>query len=132
MDSSRITLIVFFAPPVDPRVITAYDKQTDAFRRAIALFDAPVETIQIPFEQQQIYVRPDWENVVNIQCPTFLSEAEDDPRRGSGPVLFQQLTCPKEYVLFRSADGAGDHCEAGAGLLFARTLFNWLDPIMKP
>lgn len=67
-----------------------------------------------------------------IQCPTFLSEAEDDSRRGGGPILYQELTCPKKYVLFKAADGAGDHCEAGAGLLFAQTMFDWLDPILKP
>lgn len=312
----RNAYIVFFAIPVDPRVETAYDKQTDAFRQAISLFDAPAEAIQIPFEgttlpgyffhagraneprplllmtggydgtceesyflggkdalargynvvvfdgpgqggvlvKQKIYMRPDWENVVTpvvdyvltrpeidpkrialcgrsfggylapraasgehrlaaciadaviydmgtaaqkmmpkplldlihadnvvllkpifdlvmhnpgmrfslergmwvhgvnhpweyitalapytlvgfgpkIQCPTFLSEAEDDDRRGGGKILYQELDCPKNYVLFKAADGAGEHCEAGAGLLYAQTMFDWLDSILKP
>jgi hypothetical protein len=32
-----------FAVPVDPRVIAAYEKQTDAFRKASELFEPPIE-----------------------------------------------------------------------------------------
>lgn len=312
----RNAYIFFFAPPLDPRVVTAYGKQKDAFEQALTQFDTPTESVRIPYEgttlpgyffhasasreprpllmitggydgtaeetyfatgaaalqrgynvltfdgpgqggalvQQQLYMRPDWEKVItpavdysvarsdvdakriallgrsfggylapraaayehrlaaciadaalydlgagaramvgetlwsmiernraailkivfgmvmhnpdsrfslnrgmfvhnkptpwayllalsdysladcapNIQCPTFLSEAENDSRRGGGVQLYDKLTCPKKYVLFKAADGAGDHCEAGADSLFAQVVFDWLDPILKP
>ena len=43
----------------------------------------------------------------NIQCPTFVAEAETDRRRGGGKHLFNALRCQKEYVLFRASEGAG-------------------------
>jgi hypothetical protein len=42
----------------------------------------------------------------NIQCPTFVAEAENDRRRGGGKDLYNALRCPKEYVLFAASEGA--------------------------
>lgn len=39
-----------YGAPVDPRVITAFDKQMDAFGRAMELSDVPVHPVGIPFE----------------------------------------------------------------------------------
>src|SRR5215471_8377422 len=66
----------------------------------------------------------------NIQCPTFVSEAENDRRRGGGKELYNALQCPKEYVLFAASEGAGEHCEAGAREVFVRRMFDWLDPLL--
>jgi len=66
----------------------------------------------------------------NIQCPTFVSEAENDRRRGGGKELYNALQCPKEYVLFAASEGAGEHCEAGAREVFFRRMFDWLDPLL--
>ena len=44
----RTAYIFMFAPPVDPRVIEAYKKQTDSFQRAAAIFDPPIDVLQIP------------------------------------------------------------------------------------
>jgi pimeloyl-ACP methyl ester carboxylesterase len=66
----------------------------------------------------------------NIQCPTFVDEAENDRRRGGGKDLYDALQCPKEYVLFAASEGAGEHCEAGAREVFFQKLFDWLDPIL--
>jgi hypothetical protein len=46
----RTAYIFMFALPVDPRVIEAYDKQTDAFQKAAALFEPPIEIVKIPYE----------------------------------------------------------------------------------
>jgi len=67
-----------------------------------------------------------------IRCPTFLSEAENDRRAGGGKALYDALTCPKEYVLFTDAEGAGEHCEAGASSLFHQRVFDWLDGVLAP
>jgi len=66
----------------------------------------------------------------NIQCPTFVDEAENDRRRGGGKDLYNALRCPKEYVLFAASEGAGEHCEAGAREVFFQRMFDWLDPIL--
>lgn len=58
----RTAYIFMFALPVDPRVITAYEKQTDAFRRAAELFEPPIETLKIPYENTTLpgyFVKPD-------------------------------------------------------------------------
>ena len=46
----RTAYIFMFAVPVDPRVIEAHEKQTDAFRQAAALFESPIEILKIPYE----------------------------------------------------------------------------------
>jgi pimeloyl-ACP methyl ester carboxylesterase len=66
----------------------------------------------------------------NTQCPTFVDEAENDRRRGGGKDLYDALQCPKEYVLFATREGAGEHCEAGAREVFFQKMFDWLDPIL--
>ena len=67
-----------------------------------------------------------------ITCPTFVNNAEADDIGASAPQLVAQLTCDHEFVTFTSADGAGDHCEAGARTLYHARLFAWLDPILQP
>jgi pimeloyl-ACP methyl ester carboxylesterase len=66
----------------------------------------------------------------NIQCPTFVAEAENDRRRGGGKDLYNALRSPKQYVLFAANEGAGEHCEAGGREVFFQKMFDWLDPIM--
>ncbi|HEU0275027.1 MAG TPA: alpha/beta fold hydrolase [Candidatus Udaeobacter sp.] len=80
------------------------------------------------FEMFQAYSLADIAK--NIQCPTFVDEAENDRRRGGGRDLYDALRCPREYVLFAANDGAGEHCEAGAREVFFQKMFDWLDPII--
>src|SRR4051794_31180786 len=46
----RTSFIFFMAAPVDPRLVGAFDRQTESFRKAAALFSPAVEPIEIPFE----------------------------------------------------------------------------------
>jgi pimeloyl-ACP methyl ester carboxylesterase len=46
----RSAYIFIFTLPVDPRVLDAYEKQTDAFQRAAALFEPSIEILKIPYE----------------------------------------------------------------------------------
>jgi alpha-beta hydrolase superfamily lysophospholipase len=39
-----------YGEPVDPRLLAAFGKQIDAFNRALALSDPPIEPVRIPFE----------------------------------------------------------------------------------
>ena len=49
-----------------------------------------------------------------ITCPVLVCSAEGDDISASAPQLVEALTCEKHYVHFTEAEGAGDHCEAGA------------------
>jgi pimeloyl-ACP methyl ester carboxylesterase len=58
----RSAYIFMFALPVDPRVIEAYEKQTDAFRKAAELFEPPIEILKIPYENTTLpgsFIKPD-------------------------------------------------------------------------
>jgi pimeloyl-ACP methyl ester carboxylesterase len=65
-----------------------------------------------------------------IQCPTLVCSAEGDDLSVNAPRLFDALTCPKEFVQFRTADGGGEHCESGARTLFHQAAFDWLDRVL--
>jgi pimeloyl-ACP methyl ester carboxylesterase len=67
-----------------------------------------------------------------IQCPTFVCSAEDDDLSVDARKLCDALTCPKQYLEFRAADGAGQHCESGARTLFHCRAFDWLDQVLNP
>jgi acetyl esterase/lipase len=67
-----------------------------------------------------------------ITCPTFVCHAEGDDIGDSAPQLAAALRCPRQLVTFTAAEGAGDHCEAGARALYHSRPFAWLDPILEP
>jgi pimeloyl-ACP methyl ester carboxylesterase len=67
-----------------------------------------------------------------IACPTWVCNAEDDDIGASAPELVAALTCPKTFVQFTSAEGAGDHCEQGARTLYHARSFGWLDALLQP
>ncbi|MCO5299142.1 MAG: hypothetical protein M9886_04240 [Candidatus Nanopelagicales bacterium] len=66
-----------------------------------------------------------------ITCPTFVCNAENDPIGATAPDLVAALTCPHEFVTFTAAEGAGDHCEAGARLLYDARSLGWLDGVRE-
>jgi pimeloyl-ACP methyl ester carboxylesterase len=67
-----------------------------------------------------------------ITCPTLVCNAEGDDISASAPKLFDVLQGDKQLITFTSAEGAGDHCEAGARTLFHLRAFSWLDAILQP
>ncbi|TXH42829.1 MAG: alpha/beta fold hydrolase [Actinobacteria bacterium] len=67
-----------------------------------------------------------------ISCPTFVCNAEDDPISATAPTLVAALTCPKEFVTFTVAEGAGEHCESMARDLYHARSFGWLDAVLRP
>jgi alpha-beta hydrolase superfamily lysophospholipase len=68
----------------------------------------------------------------HITCPTWVCNAEEDDISASAPQLVAALTCPKTFVQFNSAEGAGDHCEQGARTLYHAQSFGWLDALLHP
>ena len=67
-----------------------------------------------------------------ITCPTWICNAEEDDIGASAPQLVEALTCPKTFVRFTTAEGAGDHCEQGARALYHARSFGWLDQLLRP
>jgi len=105
--------------------------QEDTTQRFILGRGMWVHGAKTPWEYFQMFQAYSLADVAkDIRCPTFVSEAENDRRRGGGKDLYNALQCPKEYVLFTAADGAGEHCEAGAREVFFQRMFDWLDPIV--
>jgi dienelactone hydrolase len=67
-----------------------------------------------------------------IRCPTWVCNAAGDDISASAPQLVDALTCDKTYVQFTAAEGADDHCEVGARLLYHERSFGWLDARLDP
>jgi predicted alpha/beta-fold hydrolase len=68
-------------------------------------------------------------DIINeIECNTLVLEAEeDDSFPGQPKMVYSHLTCPKEYMLFTTDEGAEDHCHVGALSLANQRIFDWLD-----
>ena len=47
----RASYPFLFGTPVDPRLIEAFDREVDAFLKAAALFEPPIEPVEIPYER---------------------------------------------------------------------------------
>ena len=67
-----------------------------------------------------------------IRCPTLICSAENDEIGVTARQLYDALTCPKDFIAFKAAEGAGEHCEAGARSLFNQRAFDWLDTVLNP
>lgn len=64
-----------------------------------------------------------------IACPSLICCAENDDIGVTARDLYERIAAPKAFHIFRTRDGAGEHCEAGARMAFNRTMFDWLDAI---
>lgn len=64
-----------------------------------------------------------------IQCPTLVCHGEGDSLATSGP-LYEALVCDKQSILFKSAEGAGGHCEGAARMTFHQRAFTWLATVL--
>jgi dienelactone hydrolase len=70
------------------------------------------------------------ETVSQITCPTFVTDNETDVvSTGQGKLLYDHLTCPKDFRLFTKAEGAEGHCEGMAPTVFWDAAYNWLDTL---
>ena len=67
----------------------------------------------------------------HIRCPTFVCSAEGDDLSAGARKLYDALTCPKQYVQFRSAKAPGTLRERRP-YLFHQRAFDWLDQVLDP
>jgi alpha-beta hydrolase superfamily lysophospholipase len=64
-----------------------------------------------------------------IACPTLITTAENDPVAMNAKRLYDALDCPKTFVRFTAAEGAGDHCEESARSVYFQRAYDWLDDV---
>ena len=63
-----------------------------------------------------------------MPATTLVTDNEtDETSSGQGKVLFDHLTCGKQFRLFTKAEGAEGHCEGLAPIVFWDAAFDWLD-----
>ena len=72
------------------------------------------------------------DRAAQVTCPVLVCDAEGDDISASAPQLVEALRCEKQYIHFTAAEGAGDHCEAGARTLYHARSFAWLDNLLHP
>lgn len=66
--------------------------------------------------------------VERISCPMLVVESEADTKvQGQSTKLFEALVCPKTFMLFTAAEGAGEHCQIGSPALSNERIFSWLE-----
>jgi hypothetical protein len=71
------------------------------------------------------------DTATRIVCPVLVTDNEtDEISPGQGKVLFDHLTCPKEFRLFTREEGAEGHCEGMAPVVFWDAAFDWLDSVL--
>lgn len=88
--------------------------------------DTPVEYFTAMAQMSMIGIAQ------NITCPTLVCDGTNDTAipRGNAMTLFSNLTCPKTYHLFDMIDGAGYHCQIGAGFQSSMVKLDWLETVM--
>jgi hypothetical protein len=66
--------------------------------------------------------------VSNISTPMLIVDSENDVQmKGQAKKLYDNLSSPKEFMLFTNEEGAGEHCQEGALFLSNERVFNFID-----
>ena len=70
------------------------------------------------------------DTVTQVSCSGLrYRQRTNEVSTGQGKILFDHLTCPKEFRRSREAEGAEGHCEGMAPIVFWDAAFNWLDSL---
>ncbi len=62
-----------------------------------------------------------------IECPTLITQAENDALAAGAGDFFDALRCPKTLLRFTAEEGADGHCEMQNRSLLNRRVLDWLD-----
>jgi hypothetical protein len=87
--------------------------------------------------EEGLPLRHDWEKVITpdevaaVGCPTLVTAAESDPVSSNAKDFYDGLTCPKTFIKFLNADGAGAQCEAVSRSMANRLIIDWLDEALE-
>jgi hypothetical protein len=118
----------------DPAAETAFQQLLD--RPGMKAMLAPrmtthgVTTVRAYCEDMLRYTNVDTAD--RITCPSFVTDNETDVvSTGQGKILYDHLTCAKEFRLFTKAEGAEGHCEGMAPTVFWDAAYNWLGTVLN-
>lgn len=60
-----------------------------------------------------------------IECPTLVIDTENEGYfKGQAKLLYDNLKCKKDFMLFTKEEGAEEHCQVGAKLIAGERIFN--------
>lgn len=63
-----------------------------------------------------------------ITCPTLVIDTENENFfPGQAKVLYDELECKKDFMLFTKDECAEEHCQVGAKLIAGERIFNWIE-----
>ena len=67
-----------------------------------------------------------------ITANTLVCDSEQDVQKYGSMTkdIYNALTCPKKYILFTNAEGAGAHCEMGAEKFAGQQKLDWLNGVI--
>jgi dienelactone hydrolase len=65
-----------------------------------------------------------------IRCPTLIVANDADSTANTARQLYEALECPKQFLLFQDAQGAGGHCQGLGQLQFYQAALDWLDEVL--
>ena len=51
--------------------------------------------------------------------------------KGQAKLLYDDLKCKKNFMLFTKEEGAEEHCQVGAKLIAGERIFNWIETILN-
>ncbi|KAI1476947.1 2,6-dihydropseudooxynicotine hydrolase [Daldinia eschscholtzii] len=69
--------------------------------------------------------------VGNITAPVFVADADNDMFfKGQAKILADKLGDRATYHVFKSADGAGEHCSLGAAVLSGQVILDWFQDVV--
>ena len=97
----RTSYFPLYGKPVDPCLVEAFERETDAFQKAAPLFSPPIEVLEIPFEdgsprllrlgrrlgQAAAHDPPDERLRLDHKRDVLLPRAGRDPARLQFPLL---------------------------------------------
>ena len=66
-----------------------------------------------------------------IKCRMLVIQSEADTLTTGAKKLYDELVCPKDFLVFTRKETAQAHCQMGAGAISNEKIFNWLDGIMN-
>ena len=70
--------------------------------------------------------------VEKIKCNMLVVDGEEEHFfAGQAKKLYDLLNCPKEFMLFTTAEAAASHCQSGAEAISAQRIYDWLDDTVK-
>jgi dienelactone hydrolase len=112
-------------PAADPAFQQLLDRPGMKALLAPRMTTHGVTTVRAYCEDMLRYTNADTAN--QITCPTFVTDNEADVvSTGQGKMLYDHLTCTKQFRLFTKAEGAEGHCEGMAPTVFWDAAYDWL------